>query len=88
MGPRAHRDAARLVLPVLDLAVFTQPERKERSALRALWDGRVLEASNPGVFLFAAFLTFYVLDYFVFERVQLWAEYRARVKWRIIPGVY
>ena len=30
------------------------------------------ENSNPGVFLFAGFLTFYVLDYFVFERVQLY----------------
>ena len=28
--------------------------------------------SNPGVFLYAGFLTFYVLDYFVFERVQLY----------------
>ena len=26
--------------------------------------------ANPGVFLYAAFLTFYVADYFVFERVQ------------------
>ena len=30
------------------------------------------EDSNPGVFLFAGFLTFYVLDYFIFERVQLY----------------
>ena len=30
------------------------------------------EDSNPGVFLHAAFFTFYVLDYFVFERVQLY----------------
>ncbi len=30
------------------------------------------EDSNPGVFLYAGFLTFYVLDYFVFERVQLY----------------
>ena len=30
------------------------------------------EDSNPGVFLYAAFFTFYVLDYFVFERVQLY----------------
>ena len=28
--------------------------------------------SNPGVFLYAGFLTFYVLDYFIFERVQLY----------------
>ena len=27
---------------------------------------------NPGVFLFAGFLTFYVFDYFIFERVQLY----------------
>ena len=30
------------------------------------------ENSNPGVFLYAAFFTFYVLDYFIFERVQLY----------------
>ena len=30
------------------------------------------EDANPGVFLYAAFFTFYVLDYFVFERVQLY----------------
>ena len=29
------------------------------------------EDFNPGVFLYAAFFTFYVLDYFIFERVQL-----------------
>ena len=28
--------------------------------------------SNPGVFLYAGFFTFYVFDYFVFERVQLY----------------
>ncbi len=28
--------------------------------------------SNPGVFLFAAFMTFYIADYFIFERVQLY----------------
>ena len=28
--------------------------------------------ANPGVFLYAAFLPFYVADYFVFERVQLY----------------
>ena len=28
--------------------------------------------SNPGVFLYAAFITFYVVDYFIFERVQLY----------------
>ena len=30
------------------------------------------EDSNPGVFLYTAFFTFYILDYFVFERVQLY----------------
>ena len=30
------------------------------------------EASNPGVFLYAAFFTFYIFDYFIFERVQLY----------------
>ncbi len=30
------------------------------------------ENSNPGVFLYAGFFTFYILDYFVFERVQLY----------------
>ncbi len=30
------------------------------------------ENFNPGVFLYAAFFTFYVLDYFIFERVQLY----------------
>ena len=30
------------------------------------------ENSNPGVFLYAAFFTFYILDYFVFEHVQLY----------------
>ena len=28
--------------------------------------------SNPGVFLYAAFFTFYIFDYMVFERVQLY----------------
>ena len=28
--------------------------------------------ANPGVFLYAGFLTFYVFDYFIFERVQLY----------------
>ena len=27
---------------------------------------------NPGVFLYAAFFTFYITDYFIFERVQLY----------------
>ena len=30
------------------------------------------ENYNPGVFLYAAFFTFYILDYFIFERVQLY----------------
>ena len=30
------------------------------------------EDSNPGVFVYAGFFTFYVLDYFIFERVQLY----------------
>ena len=30
------------------------------------------EDSNPGVFLYAAFFTFYILDYCIFERVQLY----------------
>ena len=32
------------------------------------------EDSNPGVFMYAAFFTFYVLDYFIFERVQLYTH--------------
>ncbi len=28
--------------------------------------------ANPGVFIYAAFFTFYVFDYFIFERVQLY----------------
>ena len=30
------------------------------------------EDANPGVFLYAAFFAFYVFDYFIFERVQLY----------------
>ncbi len=30
------------------------------------------DESNPGVFLYAGFMTFYVFDYFIFERVQLY----------------
>ena len=33
---------------------------------------RFADASNPGVYLYAGFFTFYVLDYFIFERVQLY----------------
>ena len=28
--------------------------------------------ANPGIFLYAAFFTFYITDYFIFERVQLY----------------
>ena len=28
--------------------------------------------ANPGIYLYAAFFTFYTLDYFIFERVQLY----------------
>ena len=28
--------------------------------------------ANPGVYLYAAFVTFYIFDYFIFERVQLY----------------
>ena len=28
--------------------------------------------ANPGIFMYAGFFTFYVLDYFIFERVQLY----------------
>ena len=28
--------------------------------------------ANPGVYMYAAFFTFYILDYFIFERVQLY----------------
>ncbi len=30
------------------------------------------EDANPGAFLYAGFFTFYILDYFIFERVQLY----------------
>ena len=30
------------------------------------------DEANPGVFLYAAFFTFYITDYFIFERVQLY----------------
>ncbi|WP_420626498.1 ergosterol biosynthesis protein [Candidatus Poriferisodalis sp.] len=38
----------------------------------AVWHYGNVEDLNPGVFVFAAFFTFYVFDYFVFERVQLY----------------
>ncbi len=30
------------------------------------------DAANPGIYLYAGFFTFYVMDYFIFERVQLY----------------
>ena len=93
------------------IAVFTQPQGKNRNPIAALWTGRARELSffnnrldvkmyfyvvggtmlalnalsgaayhhgrfgddaNPGVYLYAAFFTFYILDYFIFERVQLY----------------
>ena len=39
----------------------------------AAWhNDRFGEDANPGVFIYAAIFTFYVFDYFVFERVQLY----------------
>lgn len=38
----------------------------------AVWHYNKYEDPNPGVFMFATFFTFYVFDYFVFERVQLY----------------
>ncbi len=39
----------------------------------AAWhNDRFGDDANPGVFIYAAIFTFYVLDYFVFERVQLY----------------
>ena len=93
------------------VAVFSQPQGKNRNPIAALWTGRARELSffnnrldvkmyfyvvggtmlalnalsgaayhherfgddaNPGVYLYAAFFTFYILDYFIFERVQLY----------------
>ncbi len=93
------------------IAVFSQPQGKNRNPIAALWTGRARELSffnnrldvkmyfyvvggtmlalnalsgaayhherfgddtNPGVYLYAAFFTFYILDYFIFERVQLY----------------
>ena len=47
--------------------VVAQCPVRGRVPLRTLW-----RKSNPGVFLYAAFFTFYILDYFIFERVQLY----------------
>ena len=38
----------------------------------AVWHYDNFNNPNPGAYLFAAFFTFYVFDYFVFERVQLY----------------
>ena len=38
----------------------------------AVWHYENVTDVNPGVFAFAAFVTFYIFDYFVFERVQLY----------------
>ncbi len=38
----------------------------------AVWHYDNFDDPNPGAYLFAAFFTFYVFDYFVFERVQLY----------------
>ena len=39
----------------------------------AVWHhGEFGADANPGVYLYAGFFTFYILDYFVFERVQLY----------------
>ena len=93
------------------IAVFSQPQGKNRNPIAALWTGRARELTffnnrfdvkmyfyavggtmlalnalsgaayhherfgddaNPGVYLYAAFFTFYILDYFIFERVQLY----------------
>ena len=93
------------------IAVFSQPQGKNKNPIAALWTGRARELSffnnrfdvkmyfyavggtmlalnalsgaayhhgrfgddaNPGVYLYAAFFTFYILDYFIFERVQLY----------------
>ena len=93
------------------IAVFSQPQGKNKNPIAALWTGRARELSffnnrfdvkmyfyavggtmlalnalsgaayhhgrfgddaNPGIYLYAAFFTFYILDYFIFERVQLY----------------
>jgi len=38
----------------------------------AVWHYENVDDPNPGAYLFAAFFTLYVFDYFVFERVQLY----------------
>ena len=38
----------------------------------AVWHHNNVDDPNPGVYLYAAFWTFYVFDYFVWERVQLY----------------
>ncbi len=38
----------------------------------AVWHSENIDGTNPGVYMYAAFMTFYVFDYFIFERVQLY----------------
>ncbi len=60
------------------VAVFSQPRGEVKNPLLALWFGAAYHYelfgsdSNPGVFLYAAFFAFYILDYCIFERVQLY----------------
>ena len=61
----------------LDLKMYTYVVGGAMWALNALsgaayHHGRFGGDANPGVYLYAGFLTFYVLDYFVYERVQLY----------------
>ena len=60
-----------------DLKMYTYVVGGAMWALNALSGAayhheRFGDDANPGVYLYAAFLTFYVLDYFVYERVQLY----------------
>ncbi len=38
----------------------------------AVWHSENAQTTNAGVYLYAAFVTFYIFDYFIFERVQLY----------------
>ena len=60
-----------------DLKMYTYVVGGAMWALNALSGAayhheRFGDDANPGVYLYAGFLTFYVLDYFVYERVQLY----------------
>ena len=60
-----------------DLKMYTYVVGGAMWALNALsgaayHHGRFGDDANPGVYLYAGFLTFYVLDYFIYERVQLY----------------